>query len=304
MKLSEESKKVLIDSIDSLPEELQILVIGGQLDYFVETVSQEHNLSEIQNTLLSNQLWLTLLALVSIDKFPRNLVSEANIEQSTARNILKKLIKSELSPLVQFVINVYTQSDDPSGKVIELIFGDGDGKSKQDYLNEELIKKYDIATEKTGNFIDVVENVTLGFNKISELPNQLQLKVGLSKEDAQRLTSELIDAWGPIVEREEAEATEKKESVASLADKIAAIKPQETEGVEVSHEEVRTPEPAKPIRTMQQDVDRAHGYGAPEPGRQSAPTDDEPVIKATPQDELRGRKLISSSLKARRVAIV
>lgn len=229
-------------------------------------------------------------------------------------------------------------------------------------LNDQLVEKYQITEDKRGVFLDVTGDVILGFHKIAELPRLLQKQVGLSQEDAKRLTSELIDAWGPVVEREAAEAKAKKDEVASLADKIAAIgseetaKSQETDAaandsgaeadtagggleaqVRAQKTHIATDQPknggeaneqgngkvlnvnaepvnpknsdpeqgeaeqntgslVKPIRTMAADADRAHGYGAQtSAATPSSEADDEPVIKAAAQDELRPSSPASSA---------
>lgn len=163
-------------------------------------------------------------------------------------------------------------------------------------LNQELREKYLIPEDKTGAFLAVTGDIILGFRKLSELPYLLQTDVGLSQESARQLTSELIDAWEPVVLREETEMQTKKDSVASLADKIAAIKPT------VAPTATPTPiagtvppaefEAVKPMRTMQSDIDDkkpVHGYGA----LQAAATEthqDEPVVKATSFEDLRLNK--------------
>lgn len=161
-------------------------------------------------------------------------------------------------------------------------------------LNAELQEKYGIPSKVSANYLDITGDVILGYRKIAELPFLLQTQVGLSQEAARQLTSELIDAWEPVVLREEAEAKNTKESVASLADKIAAIKPTATLTTEptTSTAETVSPaefEPVKPMRTKLDDIDDkkpVHGYGA----LQTNPTEsaeDEPVVKATSFEDLR-----------------
>jgi len=130
--------------------------------------------------------------------------------------------------------------------------------------------------EKRFEFTVAVGDLILGFYKVAELPKILQLSVGLTPEDAKRLASVMIEFLSPVMEREAAEAKAKKDEVASLADKIAAI--QATPETTAEHE------PVKPIRTMTADINRAHGYGAM-PSTES--TEDEPAVKATSQDDIR-----------------
>lgn len=155
-------------------------------------------------------------------------------------------------------------------------------------LNKEMREKYQIPEEKRRLFLGVTGDVILGFNKIADLPRLLQEQVGLSREAALNLTKDLTDAWGPIVEREAKEAEAKKSSVGELANKIAAIEP-----TKPTPEDAEAPEPTPvtPIRTMNLDAAKVHGYGA-QPVTPPTPTpSDEPVIKATPQDEIKPLRL-------------
>ena len=152
-------------------------------------------------------------------------------------------------------------------------------------INKEMSEKYGLEGDKGSSFLDVTGDVILGFYKISDLPKLLQTEVGMDLENAKKLTSQLIDVWEPIVKREEAEVKAQKDEVASLADKIEAIEPTQNkeggfrDGKDLSHEEV------KPIPAAVAEVDRPHGYGAL-PQNQDKP-EDEPVIKATSQEEIR-----------------
>lgn len=150
-------------------------------------------------------------------------------------------------------------------------------------LHAEMREKYNIPPEKGGAYLDATGDVVLGFEKIASMPGKFQTKVGLSKEDAQKLTADLIDAWGPVVKREEEEANAKKASMANLANQIEAIKPATPEETVEQHEGVA------PLRTMELDTKKAHGYGAAaaaSEGITMAPFDAEPVVQATPQDTL------------------
>lgn len=296
MALTEENKKIFIERIKVLPDELRSLLFEGEFDLFFETMAREYNLTDVQKSKLSDELLFILLAFESLEKLPKNLVSNVGVSQTIAKNILRKLIASSLEQLVLFSIQVYAQTDKKTGRLLELIFGNGRKKSQQDYINEEIVKKYSIPETKVPMYIEIVENVVLGFNKISDLPRLLQQNVGLDKETAQKLVAELIDAWGLIVEREENEERARKQEVSSLADKIEAIKPVEpTSELKPAEETPTTPvtqtvsptEPVvKPIRTMDADMQKVHGYGALAENL-NAQTEDEPVIKATSQDEIK-----------------
>jgi len=151
--------------------------------------------------------------------------------------------------------------------------------------------------EKRPEFTETIGDIILGFYKIAELPRLLQFNVGLSAEVSKRLASEMIEFLSPLIEHEAAEARTKKDSIASLADKIAAIKPigaPATTPVDTATTPAGTVppsefEPVKPMRTMQTDIDDkkpVHGYGALQATTPET-HDDEPVIKATSFDDLR-----------------
>lgn len=105
---------------------------------------------------------------------------------------------------------------------------------------------------------DIVGDTILGFTKISDMPRLFQQKLGVSADESQRMVSQLIEILGPVVEREATEASAKKEEMGKLADTFA--KP---EGLTTPLSGA-TPvvEVVEPIRTMAQDMNRVHGYGA------------------------------------------
>lgn len=125
-------------------------------------------------------------------------------------------------------------------------------------LNGQLIRKYGIGEEQADLFLDITGDVILGFYKIVDLPRMFQQKLRKGADESQRMTSELIEFLGPVVSREEAEARAKKESLDTLAqtfatpalEKIATNEAQEYTGN------------VEPLRTMEKDINRIHGYGA------------------------------------------
>lgn len=292
MSLSEQTTAVMMQRFHSLPDDLQALIINGELDYYVETATSEYSLADEQKNLLSNELLLTFLATEPLQQLPKNLLTNVGLAEETAIKIIKSLAQSPLRPLLVFAASV-VDNQSPEGD-LSLILGNGRSKSKQDFLNEEMIKKYNILPEKSANFTETIDSIVFGFKKIAELPYLLQTEVGLSPEAARQLTSELIDAWEPVVLREETEMQTKKDSVASLADKIAAIKPAATPIASTITSEGETIAPVafeavKPMRTMQSDIDDkkpVHGYGALS-NLQTETHTDEPVIKATSFEDLR-----------------
>lgn len=121
-------------------------------------------------------------------------------------------------------------------------------------LNRQLMERFSIPAEMTNAFLDATGDVILGFNKISDLPRILQQQVDLSADDAQRLTSQLIEFLGPVVAREEAEAKAKQNDLKALAEKFANKE-------NAAHQE-ESVSAVEPIRTMEGDMNRVHGYGA------------------------------------------
>lgn len=142
-------------------------------------------------------------------------------------------------------------------------------------LTQRIVQTYAIPEEKKPAYLDVTGDVILGLRTISELPLLLQARVGVGADAAQRITTTLIDHWGPVVQREGEHAAQKKaefESLtASFADQKATPAPQHN--------------PEKPaVPNTPEDPQRIHGYGSL-PHYQDDPT----VIRSLGQDELRGR---------------
>lgn len=123
-----------------------------------------------------------------------------------------------------------------------------------------LLKKMSeqIGVEKEGEFVDCVGDTILGFYKISDLPRLFQQKLNVSADESQRMTSKLIEILTPVVKREEEEAKIKKDELRTLAQTFT--KSSTTAETAIPAEQY-TPG-VEPIRTMEQDMNRVHGYGA------------------------------------------
>ena len=173
-------------------------------------------------------------------------------------------------------------------------------------FNAEMSEKYSLTPEQHGSFMEMTGDVILGFYKTAELLPILQKQLKLEPDLTKKLVADCIDYLGPVLEREAAETEAKKAEMTNLANKIAAIPPAEAaepqpavstdQSVPTSlptqqppsaanQQSVPTPEPAKPIHTMEADMNRAHGYGYST--QQNTSEADEPVVQATPQDKLR-----------------
>ncbi len=107
---------------------------------------------------------------------------------------------------------------------------------------------------------EIVGDTILGFNKIADMPRLFQQKLGVSADESQRMTSQLIEILAPVVTREEAETSVKKEELSKLKETFA-----QPEGIAAKQNDgqaqAQTDE-VEPIRTMAQDMHRVHGYGA------------------------------------------
>lgn len=136
------------------------------------------------------------------------------------------------------------------------------------YVSDELtqlIDKVHLTFRITHPFkmlSEIVGDTILGFNKIADMPRLFQQKLGVSADESQRMTSQLIEILGPVVTREEAETSVKKEELSKLKEVFA-----QPEGIvtrqndDQARVQTQTDE-VEPIRTMAQDMHRVHGYGA------------------------------------------
>ncbi len=105
---------------------------------------------------------------------------------------------------------------------------------------------------------EIVGDYILGFYKDSDLSDLCQAKLALSVTDAERMTAELIQFLTPKIQQEAIVST-KKQELAQLAEQFARPRvatPVVDEAVE------NTTENVTPLRTMQGDMNRIHGYGA------------------------------------------
>ncbi len=105
---------------------------------------------------------------------------------------------------------------------------------------------------------EIIGDTILGFNKIADMPRLFQQKLGASADESQRMTSRLIEILAPVVTREEADASAKREGLTKLADTFSS-----PEGIAKQQGiDPASAENIKPIRTMEEDMNRVHGYGA------------------------------------------
>lgn len=129
-----------------------------------------------------------------------------------------------------------------------------------DTLTNHVDKLYTLfkVTAPFRTMSEIVGDTILGFYKISDMPRLFQQKLNVSADDSQRMTSQLIEFLSPVVKREEMEANARKEEVSNLAQSFAQPNPDRLKDPEIQ----AYTENVEPIRTMSEDMNRVHGYGA------------------------------------------
>ena len=133
-----------------------------------------------------------------------------------------------------------------------------------------------LPNEQYKAYAEIVGDTILGFNKIADMPRLFQQRMKVSTDESQRLTSKLIDFLAPVVKREELEANTKKEELSKLADTFSAPEGiTKQQGIDPS-----AAENIQPIRTMEEDMHRVHGYGA-----YKAPQEEQEDAKITSQQD-------------------
>ncbi len=104
---------------------------------------------------------------------------------------------------------------------------------------------------------EVIYDTILGFYKISDMPRLFQQKLGVTPDIGQKMTAQLIEFLSPVVQREEVASKEVAESKVTLMQTFANPQPTaERAASTVPHTYVT------PLRTMEGDMTRIHGYGA------------------------------------------
>jgi hypothetical protein len=122
---------------------------------------------------------------------------------------------------------------------------------------DRLILLFEI-TKPYKEVSEIIGDTILGFYKISDMPRLFQQKLDVSADVSQRMTSQLIEFLAPVVKREEEASKLQAESKATLIQTFATPQlQQDAEKVTPqSHTQVA------PLRTMEGDITRIHGYGA------------------------------------------
>jgi hypothetical protein len=147
-------------------------------------------------------------------------------------------------------------------------------------------------------FTDLIGDTILGFYKTSELPELLQKEVGVSADDAQKIISDLSEFLTPIYEREKNEIPVKQQELTDLQQSLedTAI-PSLSESDEATNN-VKT-STVQPMRTMEADMNRIHGYGAyraafPDEGQEMEHKEE--TIRSATQDDILTKKPILTDM--------
>lgn len=132
------------------------------------------------------------------------------------------------------------------------------------------------------SYITLIGDTILGFYTIANMAQLFQTELGLGADQAQRLTSDLLEFLGPVVEREEEQANAKKQQGLDLAAQIEATHTQRTPE-QTPSEEITNVAPKPTIGNP----DRIHGYGAyREQYRYGEEPEKSDVIKTASQEDL------------------
>lgn len=121
-----------------------------------------------------------------------------------------------------------------------------------------IFQKAQLQENNYAQYAEIIGDTILGFNKIADMPRLFQQKLTMSADEAQRLTSSLIEFLAPVVQREEVEEQAKKFEMGALAETLSMQAPERLQNPDIQ----KLTENVEPLRTMQTDINRIHGYGA------------------------------------------
>lgn len=151
------------------------------------------------------------------------------------------------------------------------------------YTNEEAGAKYrevfdasGLPEEKYTNYVLTVGDVVLGFYPISELATLLKSNSKIDEQTAKKITADLIDFLSPLVNRSEENVAVSVPDPLTDTVPVAVTPPEPAQPAPEPAPVPEVEEPVvQPLRTMEHDMDRIHGYGAyrkmyPDPEVESA----------------------------------
>ena len=167
------------------------------------------------------------------------------------------------------------QAYENADESIKKMYGSADSGIKL----SSAFEKYNLHYSLYEEYAIIVGDVILGFYKTTDLPRLFQTELGLGADDAQRLTTDLLEFLSPVLKREEEELKLQKEPINNLVNTIEAEHPNR-ELVEI--EKPRETEP------IPEQTERIHGYGSYRSQYRygEEPEKQENVLKAVDQSDL------------------
>lgn len=157
-----------------------------------------------------------------------------------------------------------------------------------------VFHKYNLEQNLYRNYITIIGDTILGFHGSGEIPSLFQKELGVSADDAQKIVSDLSEFLSPVIARETSEKNIKREELYDLQQSLAAKQgqdPNQTTPTTKAGTNVAPVEKTEvqPMRTMEGDINRIHGYGAYRaqfPGQPQEATHTEEVIRKATQEDL------------------
>jgi hypothetical protein len=140
------------------------------------------------------------------------------------------------------------------------------------YIGEDLIRNTDLLIEK---FLitqpyqiisEIIGDTLLGFFKLEQLSELFVERLGISLETAHEIAEDAEKFIAPVLSAQEQDAQNKKTDLQRLAEQFAQkgarASSSEKAPTETSHVVTQEIEKIQPLRTMEGDINRIHGYGA------------------------------------------
>lgn len=143
-----------------------------------------------------------------------------------------------------------------------------------------IFQKVELTEDKYKIYAEIIGDVILGFNKVADLPQLFQQQLSVSADQSQKITSELIEFLSPVVQREGEDT-----KVQSVSDETVTETTTENSQTQQSDTDVPSTTIVEPLRTMEGDINRIHGYGA---YREKHP--EEAVVTSAQEDVLKKKE--------------
>jgi hypothetical protein len=143
-------------------------------------------------------------------------------------------------------------------KRIDEIFQNLYGSPESGALMFRVFQQFQLSEDIYSQYAEIIGDTILGFYKIADMPRLFQQKLEVSADVSQRMTSQLIEFLAPVVKREEEASKLQAESTATLIQTFAESQPE----AEIERAAPQSHTQVTPLRTMEGDITRIHGYGA------------------------------------------